>query len=74
LKAKTLSNRSSPKSAFSRAAVFSTALPAAMCSRFLRAAISIMCFERSMAVIRPLVSRSQTSDTATPCPQPTSST
>jgi len=37
-------------------------------------AISIIFFERSIAVIRPLVSRSQTSDTATPCPQPTSST
>src|SRR5919108_694001 len=74
LKAKTLSNRSSPKSAFSSATVFSTALPAATCSRFLRAAISIIFFERSIAVIRPLVSRSQTSDTATPCPQPTSST
>src|SRR5687767_5581349 len=45
-----------------------------MWSRFLRAAISIIFFERSIAVIRPLVSRSQTSDTATPCPQPTSST
>jgi len=45
-----------------------------MCSRFLRAAISIIFFERSIAVIRPLVSRSETSDTATPCPQPTSST
>ena len=65
---------SSPKSAFSSAAVFSTALPAATCSRFLRVAISIIFFERSIAVIRPLVSRSQTSDTATPCPQPTSST
>src|SRR5688572_31630201 len=50
------------------------ALPPATCSRFLRAAISIIFFERSIAVIRPLVSRSQTSDTATPCPQPTSST
>src|SRR4051794_41090325 len=45
-----------------------------MGSRFLRAAIPIIFFERSIAVIRPLVSRSQTSDTATPCPQPTSST
>jgi hypothetical protein len=27
-----------------------------------------------MPVIRPLVSRSDTSDTATPCPQPTSNT
>src|SRR4051794_17089427 len=45
-----------------------------MGSRFLRAAISIIFSERSIAVIRPLVSRSQTSDTATPCPQPTSST
>src|SRR6266508_2594379 len=70
----TLSNRSSPKSAFSSATVFSTALPPATCSRFLRAAISIIFFERSIAVIRPLVSRSQTSDTATPCPQPTAST
>ena len=54
-------------------AALSTALPPAS-SRFLRAAISIIFFERSIAVIRPLVSRSQTSDTATPCPQPTSST
>src|SRR4051794_8010386 len=45
-----------------------------MCSRFRRAAISIIFSERSIAVIRPLVSRWQTSDTATPCPQPTSST
>src|SRR5919108_280430 len=74
LKAKTLSNRSFPKSAFSSAAVLRTALPPAMCSRFLRVAISIIFCERSIAVIRPLVSRSQTSDTATPCPQPTSST
>src|SRR5919202_4722327 len=69
-----LANRSSPKSAFSSATVFSTALPAATCSRFPRAAISIIFFERSIAVIRPLVNRSQTSDTATPCPQPTSRT
>jgi hypothetical protein len=74
LKAKTVSNRSFPKSACSSAAVFSTALPAATCSRFLRAAISIIFCDRSIAMIRPLVSRSQTSETATPCPQPTSST
>src|SRR4029453_8867808 len=51
----------------------STALPASMCSRFLRVAISIILGERSIAVIVPVVSLSQTKETATPWPQPTSS-
>src|SRR4051812_44787529 len=51
----------------------STALPASTCLRFLRVAISIILGERSIAVIVPVVSLSQTSETATPWPQPTSS-
>ena len=51
----------------------STALPASTCSRFLRVAISIILSERSIAVIVPVVSLSQTGETATPWPQPTSS-
>jgi hypothetical protein len=73
LKAKTLSKRRSLKSASSSAAASSTALPASTCSRFLRLAISIIFGERSIAVIVPVVSLSQTRETATPWPQPTSS-
>ena len=51
----------------------STALPASTCARFLRVAISIILGERSIAVIVPVVSLSQTRETATPWPQPTSS-
>jgi len=51
----------------------SAALPVSTCSRFLRVAISIILGERSIAVIVPVVSRSQTRETATPWPQPTSS-
>src|SRR4051812_28598401 len=51
----------------------STALPASTCLRFLRVAISIILGERSIATIVPVVSRSQTRETATPWPQPTSS-
>src|SRR5215210_7430375 len=73
LKAKTLSKRRSPRSASSSAMASSTALPASTCSRFLRVAISIILGERSIAVIVPVVSLSQTRETATPWPQPTSS-
>src|SRR5215218_3477207 len=45
-----------------------TALPASTCSRFLRLAISIILGERSIAVIVPVVSLSQTRETATPWP------
>src|SRR4051794_41031217 len=51
----------------------SAALPASTCSRFLLVAISIILGERSIAVIVPVVSFSQTRETATPWPQPTSS-
>src|SRR4051812_32536490 len=51
----------------------STALPASTCLRFLRVAISIILGERSIAVIVPVVSLSQSRETATPWPQPTSS-
>src|SRR5918995_7523325 len=51
----------------------STALPASTCSRFLRVAISIILGERSIAVIVPVISLSQTRETATPWPHPTSS-
>ena len=50
---KTLSKRSSPKSARSSATVSNTALPAATCSSFLRVAISIIFAERSIAVSLP---------------------
>jgi hypothetical protein len=73
LKAKTLSKRRSPRSTSSSAMASSTALPASTCSRFLRVAISIILDERSIAVIVPVVSLSQTRETATPWPQPTSS-
>ena len=73
LKAKTLSKRRSPRSASSSAMASSTALPASTCARFLRVAISIILRERSIAVIVPVVSLSQTRETATPWPQPTSS-
>jgi hypothetical protein len=62
-----------PRSASSSAMASSTALPASTCSRFLRVAISIILGERSIAVILPVVSLSQTRETATPWPQPTSS-
>src|SRR3954454_19698079 len=68
LKAKTLSKRRSPRAASSSATARSTALPASTCSRFLRVAISIILGERSIAVIVPVVSRSQTRETATPWP------
>ncbi len=61
------------ESASSSATASSTALPASTCSRFLRVAISIILGERSIAVIVPVVSLSQTRETATPWPQPTSS-
>jgi hypothetical protein len=70
---KALSKRRSPRSASSSAMASSTALPASTCSRFLRVAISIILGERSIAVIVPVVSLSQTRETATPWPQPTSS-
>src|SRR5918994_1603366 len=73
LKAKTLSKSRLPRSASSSAMASSTALPASTCSRFLRVAISIILGERSIAVIVPVVSLSQTRETATPWPQPTSS-
>jgi hypothetical protein len=49
------------------------AFPEATCSRFRRDARSICVGERSIAVIVPSPSRSQISETATPPPQPISS-
>ena len=73
LKAKTLSKRRSPRSTSSNAVASSTARPASTSSRFLRVAISIILGERSIAVIVPVASLSQTRETATPWPQPISS-